>query len=244
MILCLSCLSQSQAQQRSSPHRSADPAGQCQYTFTVPSPVESSCSAGGVKPELDGAISRLTLLEALVSRLMAGVDGSAGAGAEATGEEVLQEAYTQVTLERDQLEQEKESLNQQVLELQRRLEEQVREAESLRQKPCPQTHTPGGGQHRERPARGTCITEAAGGWARAQISFSACSCGTRWCLRSVKKGLCRRAGPVAGSPPGLSQPLGIYNSESSFTALLLMHVRLYARGPFQRQKKGKVTWQE
>lgn len=158
LILCLSCLSQSEAQLRSSPHRSSDQAGQCQYTFTVTSPVESSCSAGSVRPELDGVISRLSLLEALVSRLIAGVDGSAGAGVEATGEEVLQEAYTQVTLERDQLEQEKENLNKQVLELQRRLDEQVREAESLKQKPCPQTHTSGGSQRREQPARGTCIT--------------------------------------------------------------------------------------
>lgn len=158
MILCLSCLSGSEAQQRSSPHRPADPAGQCLYTFTVTSPVESSCSAGSLKAELDGAVSRLTLLEALVSRMIAGVDGSAEAAAEATGEEVLQEAYTQVTLERDQLEQEKESLNQQVVELQRRLDEQVREAESLKQKPCPQTHTSAGSQHGDRPARGRRIT--------------------------------------------------------------------------------------
>lgn len=157
LILCLSCLSQSGAQQRPPPRRSSDQPGHCQYTFTVSSPVESSCSGGSLKPELDGALSRLTLLEALVSKLVAGVDGSAGA--EATGEEVLQEAYAQVTLERNQLEQEKESLNKQVLELQRRLEEQVREAESLKQKPCPQTHTSGGSQHEDRPARGTCITE-------------------------------------------------------------------------------------
>lgn len=166
LILCLSCLSRSGAQQRASPHRPAEQAGQCQYTFTVSGPVESSCSAGSLKPELDGLVSRLALLEALVSRLIAGVDGSAGAGAEATGEEVLQEAYTQVTLERDQLEQEKESLNRQVLELQSRLDEQLREAERLRQKPCPQTHASAGGQHRERPASGTCIT-----WARTHISF-------------------------------------------------------------------------
>lgn len=160
LILCLSCLSPSEAQQRPSPRRSGDQAGQCQYTFTVTSPVEASCSGGGVKPELDGVLSRLTLLEALVSRLFAGVEGSsAGAAAEATGEEVLQEAYTQVTLERNQLEQEKEGLNVQVLELQRRLDEQVREAESLRRKPCPPTHTSGGGQHQDRPARGTCTAE-------------------------------------------------------------------------------------
>lgn len=159
LILCLSCLPRSE-QQRPSPRRPGDQAGQCQYTFTVTSPVEASCSGGGVKPELDGVLSRLTLLEALVSRLLAGVEGSSGAAAaEATGEEVLQEAYTQVTLERNQLEQEKEGLSAQVLELQRRLEEQVREAESLRRKPCPQTHTSGGSQLQDRPARGTCITE-------------------------------------------------------------------------------------
>lgn len=172
LILCLSCLSQSEAQQRPSPHRP----GQCQYTFTVTSPVESSCSAGSVKAELDGVSARLALLEALVSRLMAGVEGSAGAGVEATGEEVLQEAYTQVTLERDQLEQEKESLNQQVLQLQRRLDEQLREAESLRQKPCPQT----GSQHRERPARGTCIAEILRGG--TQISLQVWVCRTFWDL--------------------------------------------------------------
>lgn len=167
LILCLSCLSRSGAQQGASPRRPAEQTGQCQYTFTVSGPVESSCSAGSLKPELDGLVSRLALLEALVSRLIAGVDGSAGA--EATGEEVLQEAYTQVTLERDQLEQEKESLNRQVLELQGRLDEQLREAERLRQKPCPQTHVSAGSQHRERPARGTCIT-----WARTHISFLGC----------------------------------------------------------------------
>lgn len=155
LILCLSCLSQSEAQQRPSPRRHGDQAGQCQYSFTVTGPVEASCSGGGVKAELDGALSRLTLLEALVNRLLAGVEGSSGA----SGEEVLQEAYTQVTLERNQLEQEKEGLNVQVLELQRRLDEQVREAESLRGKPCPQTHAPGGSQLQDRPARGTCITD-------------------------------------------------------------------------------------
>lgn len=157
LILCLSCLSPSE-QQRASPRRPGDQAGQCQYTFTVTSPVEASCSGGGVTPELDGVLSRLTLLEALVSRLLAGVEGSSGAAAEATGEEVLQEAYTQVTLERNQLEREKEGLNVQVLELQRRLDEQVRDAESLRRR-CPQTHTSGGGQLQDRPARGTCSTQ-------------------------------------------------------------------------------------
>uniref|UniRef100_A0A3Q4BR69 Myocilin n=1 Tax=Mola mola TaxID=94237 RepID=A0A3Q4BR69_MOLML len=164
LVLCLSCsplFSQSQAQDRATLHRSDDPAGRCQYTFTVASPNESSCSGGSLKPEMDGVLSRLTLLEGLVSRLTAGADGSAGADAEATGEEVLQEAYAQVTLERNQLEQENEQLNGQVQELQRRLDEQVKEAESLRQKPCPQTHNPeydfGNGAYQEMKAEVTQV---------------------------------------------------------------------------------------
>lgn len=162
LILCLSCsplFSQSQAQSRATLQRSTDTAGRCQYTFTVASPDKSSCSGGSVKPEMDGVLSRLTLLEALVRRLAAGGDGSTGADAEATGEEVLQEAYAQVTLERNQLEQENEQLNGQIQELQRRLNEQVKEAESLRQKPCLQTHGAGGVQHENRPVRGTCIQQ-------------------------------------------------------------------------------------
>lgn len=158
-LLCLSCLTQSRAQERATLRRSNDQAGRCQYTFTVASPVESTCSGSSVKAEMDGVMSRLALLEALVSRLIAGTDGSTGTGVETTGEEVLQEAYTQVTLERNQLEQEKESLNRQILELQGRLDEKSREAESLRQRPCPQTHTSGRNQHENRPARGMCITK-------------------------------------------------------------------------------------
>lgn len=112
-----------------------------------------------MKPEVDGVLSRLTLLEALVSRLIAGVDASAGTEVGATGEEVLQEAYSQVTGERDQLQQDKELLNRQVQELQRRLEEQTEETDSLRQKPCQQTHTTGGTQHDNRPVKGAYIGE-------------------------------------------------------------------------------------
>lgn len=111
-----------------------------------------------MKPEMDGVLSRLTLLEELVSRLIAGVDGSAGTGTGigvgSTNEEVLQEAYSQVTEERDQLQQDKEHLNRQVQELQRRLDEQTKEAESLRQKPCQPTHTSGAAQRENRPVRG------------------------------------------------------------------------------------------
>lgn len=161
-FLCLSGLplsSQSQAQDRAFLQRSNDQAGRCHYTFTVASPEESSCTGSSMKPEVDGVLSRLTLLEALVSRLIAGVDPSTGTEVEATGEEVLQEAYSQITDERNQLQQDKELLNRQVQDLQRRLEEQIKEAESLRQKPCQQTHTSEGTQHVNRPVRGAYISE-------------------------------------------------------------------------------------
>ncbi|XP_029309750.1 myocilin-like [Cottoperca gobio] len=153
-LLCLSCLtlpSRSQAQDRASLRRANDHAGRCHYTFTVASPEESSCSGSSMKPEMDGVSSRLTLLEALVSRLIAGVDGGSGAGVRANGEEGLQEAYSQVTRERNQLQQDKERLSGQVQELQRRLAELSQETESLRQRPCQQTHT-SGTQRENRPA--------------------------------------------------------------------------------------------
>ncbi|XP_073347728.1 myocilin-like [Pagrus major] len=152
-FLCLSCLTlPSQIQAQASLRRANDQAGRCHYTFTVASPEESSCTGSSTNPEMDGVLSRLTLLEALVSRLIAGEDGGAGAGIRANGEEALQEAYTQVTGEKNQLQQDKESLNRQVLELQRRLDELSQEAESLRQRPCKQTHTSGGTQRENRPA--------------------------------------------------------------------------------------------
>ncbi|XP_038575313.1 myocilin-like [Micropterus salmoides] len=126
--------------------------GRCHYTFTVASPEESSCSGSSMKPEMDGVLSRVTLLEALVSQLIAGVNGGAGTVVATNGEEGLQEAYSQVTRERNQLQQHKGRLNRQVQDLQRRLAELTQEAESLRQKPCQQTHTSGGTQRENRPA--------------------------------------------------------------------------------------------
>lgn len=158
LFLCLSILTLStlsQAQDGASLHRSNDHAGRCHYTFTVASPEESSCPGSTAKPEMDGVLSRLTLLEALVSRLMAGADGGAGAGVEGG----LQEAHSQVTGERNQLQQEKERLSRQVQELQRRLGELSQEAESLRQRPCQQTQTSGATQRENRPASGTYISE-------------------------------------------------------------------------------------
>ncbi|XP_068455574.1 myocilin-like [Clinocottus analis] len=140
-LCCLTLPSRSRAQDRASLRRSNDHDGRCHYTFTVASPEESSCSGSSTKPEMDGVSSRLTMLEALVSRLIAGVDG--GSRARINGEEGLQEAYSQVTRERNQLQQDKERLNGQVQELHRRLAELSQEAESLRQRPCQQTHTSG-----------------------------------------------------------------------------------------------------
>ncbi|CAJ1071718.1 myocilin-like [Xyrichtys novacula] len=147
-FLCFSCLTLStvsQTQDQASFHRSRDHAGRCQYTFSVASPEESSCPGGNMKPEIDGVMSRLTLLEALVSRLIAGQDGGMDTGVGADGGE----AFSQVTRERNQLQQDKERLNRQVQEQQRRLEALSQEAESLRQKPCRQMHTSG---HENRPA--------------------------------------------------------------------------------------------
>ncbi|XP_040000383.1 myocilin-like [Xiphias gladius] len=154
-LLCLSCLtlsSQSQGEDQASLHLSNDPTGRCQYTFTVASPGESTCPGSSVKPVMDGVLPRLTLLEALVSRLIGGSDGGTGTGIKSDGEEGLQEAYAQATGERNQLQQDKERLNRQIQELQRRVSELSQEAESLRQKPCQQTHTSGGTQRESRPA--------------------------------------------------------------------------------------------
>ncbi|XP_026169157.1 myocilin-like [Mastacembelus armatus] len=154
-LLCLPFLflsSLSQATDRASLHRSSDPAIRCHYTFTVTRPEDSSCPESGLTPETDAILSRLTLLEALVSRVMAGAEGATGTGVRANSEEGLQEAYSQVTRERNQLQQDKEHLNRQIQELQRRLAELSQEAESLRQTPCQQTHTTGGPEHERRPA--------------------------------------------------------------------------------------------
>ncbi|XP_059199846.1 myocilin-like [Centropristis striata] len=150
LFLSLSCFSSvtlSQAQDRASLRHSNDHAGRCHYTFTVASPQESSCPERSMKPEMDGVLSRVTLLEALVSRLIAGMDGGARTGVGSNGGEGLQEAYSQVTRERNQLQKDKEHLSGQAQELQRRLAELSREAESLRETPCQHTHTSGGTQH-------------------------------------------------------------------------------------------------
>ncbi|CAN9503095.1 unnamed protein product [Ophioblennius macclurei] len=140
-----------QAPDRAVLQRSNDPTGRCQYTFTVASPEESTCPGSNTKPEIDGVLSRLTLLEALVSRMMAGAGRGDGTGVGPDSKDGLQEAYSKVTREKNQLQQDKESLNKQVQEMQKRLTELNREAETLRQKPCPQTQATSGAQHENRP---------------------------------------------------------------------------------------------
>ncbi|XP_054625539.1 myocilin-like [Dunckerocampus dactyliophorus] len=140
-FLCLSFLtlaSQLQAEDRASLRRSSDAAGRCQYTFTVASPEESSCTGGNGRPEMEGVLSRLTLLEALVSRLIAGADTRRDIGAEV--EVGFQENFSHLTGERNQLRQDKDRLNRQVQDLQARVTELSQEADSLRQS-CMKTNT-------------------------------------------------------------------------------------------------------
>lgn len=121
-----------QAQGTASFSRGNDRNRRCQYTFTVDSPTEASCPSTGSSAEMEALKSRLGLLEALVSRLT---------GGEAPGTEAqmgLRTAYTQVTGERDRLQEEKAILAQQVEQLQRMVEELQREVERLRSRPCTQ----------------------------------------------------------------------------------------------------------
>ncbi|XP_056149115.1 myocilin-like [Lampris incognitus] len=156
-MLCLSCLvltGESQDQDRALLHHTKDRDGRCQYTFTVASPDASGCQDRSGELEVKGVLSRLTLLEALVSRLVGGEEGATAAGPEAKGGEGLQGAYSRVMRERNQLQQDKERLNKQVRELQRRVDKLSLEAETLRQTPCYKTHTSAGALHEnsQRPA--------------------------------------------------------------------------------------------
>uniref|UniRef100_A0A3B3TN27 Myocilin n=1 Tax=Poecilia latipinna TaxID=48699 RepID=A0A3B3TN27_9TELE len=139
--------------------RSNDPNGRCVYSFTVVSPQESSCPGGNAKSEMDEVLTRLTLLEALVSRLTAREERGTTSGGVRHSEENLHEAYAQVTRERNQLQQDQKRLNAQVQKLQGTVAELNREAERLRQRPCEQTHTSGGTRHENRPLRGMLFLE-------------------------------------------------------------------------------------
>lgn len=141
LSLCMcGLLLRGDAQDRAALWRGNDRSGRCQYTFSVPSPVEASCPQMG-GPEVENLKARLSLLEVLVARLTGGdTGGPQGTGAEARAQSGLQEALNRATGERSLLQGEKERLEQELEGLQRRMEEMRRETERLRNKPClPQT---------------------------------------------------------------------------------------------------------
>lgn len=123
------------AQDRAALWRGNDRSGRCQYTFTVPSPTESSCPQNG-GPEMESLKARLNLLEVLVSRLTGGeTGGPQAAGARAHSD--LQEALNRAVGERNLLQGEKDRLERELGTLQHRMEEMRRETERLRNRPCP-----------------------------------------------------------------------------------------------------------
>lgn len=139
LSLCMfGLLLRGEAQSRASLWKENDRSGRCQYTFTVPSPAESSCPQMS-GPEVEGLKARLTMLEVLVARLSGGETqlqgGRQGPGARAQTE--LQETLNQAVGERNLLRGEKERLEREVEGLQRRMEEMRRETERLRNRPCP-----------------------------------------------------------------------------------------------------------
>ncbi|XP_061587462.1 myocilin-like [Cololabis saira] len=149
-LLCLtllSCLCHGRGQEQASLSKVSDPAGHCLYTFTVARPEEASCPGGSSSgEETEKVLARLTLLEAVVSGLVA-----AGAKAGDVGTEGLQEAHARVTRERNQMQEEQKRMNRQVQELQSKLLQLSQEADGLRTSRCPQTGSTGGGQNDNRP---------------------------------------------------------------------------------------------
>nr|XP_019936106.1 PREDICTED: myocilin [Paralichthys olivaceus] len=136
LLLCMcGLLLRGDAQDRASLWRGNDRSGRCQYTFTVPSPAESTCPQTG-GPEMEGLKARLGLLEVLVSRLTGGdIGGPQASGARAQAE--LQEALNRATGERNLLRGEKDRLERDLGALQHRMEEMRRDMEKLRSRPCP-----------------------------------------------------------------------------------------------------------
>ncbi|CDQ83739.1 unnamed protein product [Oncorhynchus mykiss] len=152
----------SQSQDSASLRRSNDHTGRCQYTFTVDNPAEASCSGTSEGPDMEVVKSRLTLLEALVSRLLVG-KGAGGEGPGGGGDKTIQEAYSQAMRDKSQLQGDKEQLNRQVQELQRRVDELSAAAETLRQRPCHQHQATGAGlplhELNQRPASDSLYQE-------------------------------------------------------------------------------------
>ncbi|XP_030626573.1 myocilin [Chanos chanos] len=153
-VVCVLCLfAGTQGQGGATFWRGNDRSGRCQYSFTVDSPTEASCATVGGGPEVETLRSRLTVLEALVSRLVGGETGSRSGPAPPPG---LQNAYREVMGEKAQLQREKDRLERQVQELQQRMEDLRQEAERLRSRPCAQPARPGSPQQNSslQPASG------------------------------------------------------------------------------------------
>ncbi|KAJ3594567.1 hypothetical protein NHX12_003874 [Muraenolepis orangiensis] len=156
VTVCLSCLvlaSHGQEAERASLRRSADPrGGRCQYTFTVAAPADGQGCPGD---EMESVLSRLVLLEALVSRLAVGGQGggsTAGPKGDDDGEDDDGDLFhSRVAGERNQLQKDKERLSGQVRELQQRVEQLGAEAEALRQTPCRPDHGPSGSTYHGPP---------------------------------------------------------------------------------------------
>ncbi|KAK7889332.1 hypothetical protein WMY93_024892 [Mugilogobius chulae] len=89
-----------QAQDRAAMWRGNDRNGRCQYSFTVPSPSESSCPQNG-GPEVEGLKARLSLLEVLVARLSGEEIGTPQAPIKAQND--LQESLNRAISERNLL---------------------------------------------------------------------------------------------------------------------------------------------
>uniref|UniRef100_A0A1A8RHJ7 Myocilin n=1 Tax=Nothobranchius rachovii TaxID=451742 RepID=A0A1A8RHJ7_9TELE len=138
LSLCIfGLLLRGDAQERASLWRGNDRSGQCQYTFTVPSPAEASCPQASA-PEVEGLKARLSILEALVSQLSGKDTQSPGGqrGASARGHSELQETLNRAVGERNLLQGEKERLERELEGLRLRMEEMRRETERLRNRPC------------------------------------------------------------------------------------------------------------
>ncbi|CAL9695676.1 unnamed protein product [Knipowitschia caucasica] len=135
-VLCTCGLfMQGEAQDRAAMWRGNDRSGRCQYTFSVPSPSETSCPQNG-GPEMEGLKARLSLLEVLVARLSGG-ETDTPPSTHSKAHKDLQDSLNRAIGERNLLQGEKARLERELEGLQGRVEEMRRETERLRSKPCP-----------------------------------------------------------------------------------------------------------
>ncbi|XP_068176614.1 myocilin [Antennarius striatus] len=133
-VCVCSLLLRGDAQDQAVMWRGNDRTGRCQYTFTVPSPMESSC-AQMTGPEMDSLKARLNMLEVTMSRLTATYAGSAQTAGD-RGQSEFQEALNRVMGERNMLQRERERLEQELESLRRRMDDMRREIEFLRSRQC------------------------------------------------------------------------------------------------------------